>query len=89
MQVLLYSKQCVRLQLMNGCVCLVEDILFADEETPPEAAYAGEPVILEYLPLQLLLRALDAPWTLPSLQLPELPADYDRAGLFLLDPHTD
>ena len=46
-------------------------------------------MILEYLPLQLLLRALDARWTLPSSQLPELPADYDRAGLFLLDPHTE
>ena len=40
-------------------------------------------------PIQLLLRAVDARWTLPSSHLPELPADYDRAGLFLLDPHTD
>ena len=41
MRVLLYSKLCVRLQLMNGCVCVLEDIIFADEEAPPDAAYAG------------------------------------------------
>ena len=50
---------------------------------------AGEPVVLEHLPLQLLLRAVDAQWTLPASQLPDLPADYDRAGLFLLDRRTD
>ena len=89
MRVLLCSKLCVRLQLMNGCVCVLEDIIFAEEETAPTVAYAGEPVVLEYLPLQLLLRAVDAQWTLPSSQLPELPTDYDRTGLFLLDPYSD
>ena len=39
--------------------------------------------------LHLLLRAVDARWTLPTSQLPELPADYDRTGLFLLGPRTD
>ena len=43
MQVLLYSKQCVRLQLMNGCLCLVEDILFADEETPQKQPTRASP----------------------------------------------
>ena len=89
MRVLLCSELCVRLQLVHGCVCVLEDIVFADEEAFPDVAYAGEPVVLEYLPLQLLLRAVDAQWTLPSSQLPVLPADYDRIGLFLLDPHTD
>ena len=74
---------------MNGCVCVLEVIIFSDEEASPASVYAGEPVVLEYMPLQLLPRAVDARWTLPTSQLPELPSDYDRVGLFLLGPHTD
>ena len=32
-RLLLYSKECVRLGLMNGCLCELEDIIFAEEET--------------------------------------------------------
>ena len=89
MRLLLYSKECVRLQLMNGCLCRLEDIIFAEEETLPAMVFAGEPVLLEYMPLQLLLRAVDAKWILPDSQLPALPKNYDRRGLFLLGQHTD
>ena len=89
MHLLLYSKECVRLQLMNGCLCQLEDIVFADEEVLPAVVYAGEPIALEYMPVQLLLRAIDAKWTLPPSQLPRLPEGFDRRGLFLLAPHTD
>ena len=44
--------------------------------------------MLAYLPTHLLLRAVDAKWMLPAAQLPDLPKDYDRSGLFLLRPHT-
>ena len=84
MRVLLYSKECVRLQLMNGCLCHVEDIVFAEEEVRPGVVYTGDPVLLDIMPQQLLLRAVDAKWALPASQLPELPEDYDRRCLFLL-----
>jgi hypothetical protein len=41
MRVLLYSKECVRLQLMNGCLCHVEDIIFAEEEVRKLFALTG------------------------------------------------
>lgn len=89
MRLLLYSKECVRLQLMNGCLCILEDIIFAEDETLPPAVRAGEPVLLEYLPAYLLLRATDARWMLPKSMLPSLPADYNLQGLFLMAPETD
>ena len=89
MRLLLYSKECVRLQLMNGCLCILEDIIFAEDETLPPAVRAGEPVLLEYLPAYLLLRATDARWMLPKSMLPSLPADYNLQGLFLMAPDTD
>ena len=75
---LLHDKICARLLLMNGCECVLEDILFDEQEELPFAAYAGEPILLRYLPTRLLLRAVDAPWTLPRDQLPPLPEDVDR-----------
>ena len=32
MRLLLYDKTCARLLLMNGCVCILEDILMDSEE---------------------------------------------------------
>ncbi len=37
MRLLLYSKECVRLQLMNGCLIQLEEIIFAEDfEEPPD-----------------------------------------------------
>ena len=83
---MLYSKKCVRLGLMIGCTVVLEDILFADEEVLPYAVFAGTPVMLQYLPARLLLRALDVPWTLPTSLLSASTAIEDRRGLFLLAP---
>jgi len=88
MALLLYSKECVRLQLMNGCLCYLVEIMFAEEETPPSFVHAGDPILLEYMPTHLLLRAKDAMWTLPESQLPDLPEGFDRKGLFLLGQHS-
>ena len=65
MRLLLYSKECVRLRLMNGTLCELVDIVFADEEALPSSEFAGEPILLEFLPVQLLLRAVDAERVLP------------------------
>ena len=89
MRLLLHRKLCVRLMLMNGCECRLEEIIFADEEKLPDVVFAGTPIILKYMPARLLLRALDAQWVLPGALLPPLPDDCDRRGLFLLAPHTD
>ena len=89
MRYLICSKLCVRLSLVNGCVCILEYILFAEEEDLPAFVHAGSPVLLQYMPTRLLLRAVDAKWTLPASQLPKgLPQDYDRRGLFGLGPET-
>ena len=67
MRLLLYSKKCARLHLMNGCEVSVEDIIFADseEDEMPTYAAAGRPIFLRYMPVCLLLRAIGAEWTLP------------------------
>ena len=41
MRLLLYSKECARLLLMNGCVCILEDILFNENEDLPAHSNAG------------------------------------------------
>ena len=89
MRLLLCSKECVRLRLMNGTLCELVDIVFADEEALPSSEFAGEPILLEFLPVQLLLRAVDAERVLPRSLLPDLPDDVDRRGLFPLEKHTD
>ena len=86
MHLLLYSKECVRLHLMNGCEVILEQLFFADsedEEMPTHAA-AGAPIFLRYMPVCLLLRAVGAKWTLPQSMLPVvLDSSCDRKGLFL------
>lgn len=88
MRLLLYSKLCVRFLLMSGCEYILEDLTFAVEELLPPMVFAGTPIAVNYMPSQLLLRAVGAQWRLPATQLPPLPDDYDRDGLFLLAPHT-
>ena len=88
MRVLLFSKDCVRLGLMRGCECSVEAIKVAPQEQLPPATRLGEPLRLRYLPEGLVLRALGAEWTLPESQLPPLPEDVDRRGLFVIVPET-
>jgi ubiquitin C-terminal hydrolase len=89
MRVLLYSKDCIRLGLMNGCECVVEHIVFADEECVPDDGelVAGRAHRLQYMPTALLLRSVDAPWQLPIGDLPALPSHITtRRGLFILEP---
>ena len=63
MRVLLYSKDCVRFGLMNGCVCTVLQIVPAAEQANiPGVVCAGEPSWLSHVPIPLLLRAVDARW---------------------------
>ncbi len=52
MRVLLYDKVCVRLGLVNDCECVVEHIVFAEEEDVPVdgALVAGRPHALQYMP---------------------------------------
>jgi hypothetical protein len=89
MRVLLFDKVCVRLGLVNGCECVVEHIVFAEEEDVPGdgALVAGRPHTLQYMPNALLLRAVGVPWQLPVGELPNLPDHItDRRGLFILNP---
>ena len=83
-RLLLQSKDCVRLGLMKGCECVLEQIIFDDAEVLPITAVAGMPIELEFLPYSLLLRAKSAKWILPAAQLPPLPQTFDRRGLFQL-----
>ena len=88
MRMVLLEKACARLLLMNGCLCILEEILFDENEELPTAVHAGEPIVLKYVPTHLLLRAVDTKWTLPDDQLPELPCDMNKQGLFLLPRAT-
>jgi hypothetical protein len=86
MGLLLSSKDCVHLGLMNGCEVVLEEIMFAPVEDLPDALVAGSVHELKYLPSALLLRAVGVQWTLPAEQLPELVAATDAKGLFCLSP---
>ena len=88
MRLSLHSKECVRFGLMNGCECILEKIIFNDEEPLPDDLVAGEPWTLTYMPVSLLLRALDVPWALTSTSLPSLPPEMSRQGLFQLRPSS-
>ena len=73
---------------MKGCECVLEDIIFAEQQNLPISAVAGTPIELEYLRYSLLLRAKGAKWSLPIDHLPPLPAHVSRQGLFQLKPET-
>ena len=86
MSLALYSKDCVRFGLMKPCECILEHIVFAPEEEIPEHALTGEPLVLKYMPVSLLLRAKEAIWSLSAQCLPKLPKNISRQGLFQLQP---
>ena len=86
MRLLLNTKDCLRLALMNGCECILEQIVFAESEVLPTETVAGAVYELQYLPTALLLRAVGAAWTLAEERLPTLAPEVDRKGLFLLHP---
>ena len=50
---------------------------------------AGSAIELNYMPTSLILRAVDAPWTLPSGDLPSLPPSFSRRGLLQLVPREE
>jgi hypothetical protein len=89
MPVLLFGKACVHLALMNGCACVIEQIILAEEEPEFEDLSVGVPTQLVFMPAALILRAKDADWILPSAFLPPLPNTFDRRGLFSLLPTTE
>ena len=49
----------------------------------------GQEIELKYMPTSLILRAVDAPWTLPSGDLPSLPPSFSRRGRFQLVPREE
>ena len=64
MRVLLYDKVCVRLGLVNICECVLEHIVFAEEEDVPAdgALVARRPHTLQCMPKNaLLLRGVGVP----------------------------
>ena len=73
MKLLLFSKKCARLGLMNGCICTLVDIIFSEHEQLPGHVEPGDVIPLQYMPTALLLRAEDVEWFLPPSQLPDLP----------------
>eukprot|EP00973_Karenia_brevis_P004574 625691-Karenia_brevis.AAC.1 len=74
---------------MKGCEVRVERLILADTEPEFEDMQVGVPTCLHYIPVAMLLRALDVDWTLPTVCLPSLPRGCDRRGLFLLRPSSD
>jgi len=82
----LNTKDCVTYGLMNGCECVLEQIIFEEEEKLPESPVAGAVYELEYIPSALLLRAVGAAWMLPEEFLPTLNDGVDRRGLFTIRP---
>ena len=91
MRLLLYSKDCVRFQLMNGCECILEQIVFDDDEPDHGEVLAGDPISLEYMPVALVLRVQGVAWRLRAQELPEtLPEHLEvQRGVFVLRPHAE
>ena len=84
MRLTLQSKECVRLGLMKGCVCILRHIVFSEHE---DLSVDSDTVHLKYLPVCLWLQAEDVDWRLPESDIPgDLPRETDRRGLFLLGP---
>ena len=87
MKLLLSSKDCVKLGIVKGCPCTLEDIILADEEVLPHPHVAGHSHQLRYMPVSLILRVDDPTWALANEDLPEtLPKDIDTRGLFQFGP---
>lgn len=70
---------------MNGRECVLESIVFGDEEELPDVAVAGQYISFRYVPASLLLRVVDAPWILPATELPDL-SSVNRRDLSQLRP---
>ena len=51
MKLLISSKDCVRLGIVKGCPCILEEIAFADDENLPYEHVAGHPHPLTLMPL--------------------------------------
>ena len=49
-------------------------------------AHIGDVTVLSYMPEAMLVRVIDAPWTLPDADLPTLPQSFDKTGVFVLKP---
>ena len=81
MKLLLTSKDCVRFGLVKGCLCTLEQVVFAPAEVLPDQIVAGDAHQLRYMPVILLLRAGHAEWTLPESELPEWLAVYHAVHL--------
>ena len=87
MRLTLQTKDCVRLGLMKGCVCIVRHIVFAAEEQLRETTQENHVIYLTYMPIALWLQALDADWTLPEQYISaDMPATTNRRGLFHIQP---
>ena len=86
MRLVLNAKDCVRFGLMKGAECILEHIVFADQEILPEEVVAGEPIYLKYMPASLIVRLVNAPWKLEGSVLPKLPATMYKRGLVQLVP---
>ena len=90
MRLLMASKDCVRFGLVKGCVCILRDIVLAEDESKPEHLPAGQPHHLTFMPVSLLLQAEGEVWTLPKAELPRnLPAHVNKRGLFQIRPTYD
>ena len=70
MSLLLYRKACVKYGLMNGCEVVLEHIVFSEAESVHEHSSQLNPIVLQFLPDALVLRAVGAQWSLPAESLP-------------------
>ena len=87
----LYSqKLCVQLGLMNGALVELLHLYLSDHDRDFAAQHhAGDLTVLRHLPRCLVLRAVDAVWTLPDACVGHLrPHLDDLTGVFLLHPLT-
>ena len=87
MRITLQTKDCVRLGIMKGCVCIVRHIVFAEGEALPDDCGTDNVIHLRYMPVALWLQACDAFWTADESLLPkDMPTTTSRVGLFHLRP---
>ena len=89
MKVLLYDKVCVHYQLMNGCECRIEHIVFDERENANTSKSKSASVQqLSFLPIAIFARIEYADFVLLDTHNTSLPAHVDRRGLLMIQPSS-
>jgi len=87
-RMLLQGKYCATLGLMNGAEVEIVHIQLADDDYDNTENDTAAIQVLRYMPVRIIVRALQAKWILPDEYLPGIPDEWNKRGLFEVKPET-